>query len=521
MKSTAMDRAGAIRELQNGQPWDVVVIGGGATGLGTAVDAASRGYRTLLVEQHDFAKCTSSRSTKLVHGGVRYLRQGNVRLVLEALHERELLMRNAPHLVHPLSFLVPVYRWWEAPFYGVGMKLYDMLAGRLGVGRTRLVSRRRSLELISTLEGVGLHGGVCYQDGQFDDSRLAINLAQTVWDHGGFALNYAPVTGLLKSGGRVCGVRLRDEETGAEHEVQAKAVVNATGVFCDEVRLLDDPETTRMVALSQGAHVVLPRDFLPGETALMVPSTSDGRVLFAIPWHDRVVVGTTDTPLPTATLEPKPFEDEIDFILRTAGEYLTRKPHRGDVLSAYAGLRPLVQKIGAKSTAAMPRDHTVMVSDSGLVTVTGGKWTTYRKMAEDTVNRAEQVADFAPRTCVTETLAIHGASAAAPGDSLDVYGADAAAIRKMLDADPAMGARLHASLPYVKAEVIWSARNEMARSVEDVLSRRTRALLLDARASIEAAPMVASLMAAELRKDAEWEQRQVNEYRQVAERYLL
>jgi glycerol-3-phosphate dehydrogenase len=517
-----MDRAAGWNLLtRNNDIWDFVVIGGGSTGLGTALDAAARGYRTLLLEQHDFAKGTSSRSTKLVHGGVRYLRQGNVRLVLDALRERALMLRNAPHLVHPLDFLIPAYRLWERGYYGIGLKAYDLLARGADFARSRVVDRHSALELLPTLEPVGLRGGVLYQDGQFDDARLAVNLAQTIWDRGGVALNYSRITGLLKSGGRVAGVRVRDQESGGEIEVKAAVVVNAAGVFCDDIRVMDEPEVHRLVALSQGAHVVLPREFLPGDTALMVPDTSDGRVLFAIPWHGRVVVGTTDTPLAAVSMEPKPFEEEIDFILSTAAHYLTSKPRRSDVLSVFAGLRPLVQRIGAKSTAAMPRDHLVAVSDSGLITITGGKWTTYRKMAEDAVSCGERVGMMNSRKCITADLPIHGASHHASGTSLDVYGSDAEGIRKLADSDPMLSVPIHPRLPYLAAEVVWAVRHEMARTAEDVLARRTRALLLDATASIEAAQRVSEIMERELGGGADWMSQQVTDFRAVAERYLL
>ena len=515
-RDNTLEQVRAARE-----PWDFLVIGGGATGLGTAVDAASRGYRTLLVEQHDFAKGTSSRSTKLVHGGVRYLQQGNVSLVLEALHERGLLCENARHLVHHLSFIVPVYSWWEGPFYGVGMKIYDRLAGKLGLGASRILSREETIALIPTIGQEGLLRGVSYYDGQFDDSRMAVNLAQTLFEQGGLALNYMKVTGLLRHGDLICGAHVRDEETGAEYDIHAKAVINATGVFCDEVRRMDEPGVKAIIAASQGAHLVLPKSFLPGDSAIMVPHTPDGRVLFVVPWHDHIIVGTTDIAVDVITLEPRPMEEEIDFILANSTKYLSTPPQRSDVLSAFAGLRPLVGGGDAKNTAALSRDHTILVSNSGLLTITGGKWTTYRKMAEDAVDHAETMAGFDRRPCVTGALRVHGwTDRTIPEDHLRVYGADAAAIRKLASDDPALGERLHPSLPYLAAEVIWAVREEMARTVEDVLARRTRALLLGARASIEAAPRVAALMARELKRDATWEKEAVENYIRVARGYI-
>jgi glycerol-3-phosphate dehydrogenase len=518
-----MKRDKALDRIQNGdKSWDFLVIGGGATGLGVAVDAAARGYSTLLVEQSDFAKGTSSRSTKLVHGGVRYLKQGNISLVLEALRERGLLVENAPHLVHHLSFIVPIYSWWEGPFYGIGMKIYDRLAGKLGLSPSENLSREETLKRIPTLQPNGLQSGVSYYDGQFDDSRLAVNLAQTIFDLGGAAINYAQVTSLIKEDDLVAGAVIKDSETGKEHSIRAKAVINATGVFSDGIRKMDDPEARTVIAASQGAHVVLPKSFLPGDTAIMVPHTPDGRVMFAVPWHDCVVVGTTDTAVDSIQLEPRPMEEEIDFILTNAAQYLTKQPSRSDVLSVFAGLRPLVKVGDAKSTAALSRDHTILISNSGLLTIAGGKWTTYRKMAQDAVDQAETMAGFEERRCTTEHLQIHGwTKQKIDAPSLRVYGADAAAIQELAEAEPALAEKLHPELPYIAAEVVWAVRHEMARAIEDVLARRTRALLLGARASIEAAPKVAELMARELGADEKWKSDSVAKFEAVAQGYVL
>lgn len=503
-------------------PWDVLIIGGGATGLGTAIEAAARGYRTVLLEQHDFAKGTSSRSTKLVHGGVRYLKQGNVSLVLEALRERGRLLKNAPHLVHDLRFVVPNYDWWEGPFYGVGLKMYDLLAGRAGFGPSEHLSREETLAYLPTLEPEGLRGGTLYYDGQFDDARLAVTMARTAVDLGATVLNYVQVTALTKTGDVVSGVVARDLETGRDYELDARVVVNATGIFSDEIRRMDDPETPRMVRPSQGVHLVLDASFLPGDTAIMVPRTDDGRVLFAIPWHDRVVIGTTDTPVEHPTLEPCPFPEEVDFLLTHAARYLTKDPTPGDVLSTFAGLRPLVSADPTGDTASISRDHTLHIDRSGLVTITGGKWTTYRKMAEDTIDQAAIIAQLDERPSATRDLPLHGwhNDPDALGD-LAAYGADAAALAALFDDQPAWNEPLHPNLPYRKGEVIWAARHEMARTLEDVLARRTRALLLDARASVEIAPAVAALLAEERGRDAAWEKEQVAAYRDLAEGYVL
>lgn len=503
--------------------WDVVVIGGGATGLGVGVDAASRGYKTLLLEMHDFAKGTSSRSTKLVHGGVRYLQQGDVSLVIEALHERGLLIQNAPHLVSHQSFIVPSYEWWNGPFYGVGLKVYDALAGKLGINKSKNLSKEETLDKIPTLEPEGLRGGVIYYDGQFDDSRLSINLAQTMHDEGGHPLNYMKVIGLNKNDqGLIEGVMVRDMLSGEKMEVNARVVVNATGIFSDDILEMDEEDHTKIIKYAQGIHLVLDKEFLPGDSAIMVPHTDDGRVLFAVPWHNKVIVGTTDTPVDKATLEPIALEEEIEFVLRHAAQYLTKDPDRKDVKSVFAGIRPLVSPADAKDTSEISRSHHIQVSESGLVTIAGGKWTTYRKMAEDTIDQAALVAGLDVKETPTKELRIHGwLKNVDKGDHLYVYGSDKVALEKLIEENSELGERLHKELPYLKAEVVWAVRHEMAQTIEDVLSRRTRALLLDAKASVEMAPEVGRIMAHEFGKDEAWVEQEVKEYKQVAKNYIL
>jgi glycerol-3-phosphate dehydrogenase len=499
--------------------WDVCIIGGGATGLGVAVDAASRGYSTLLLEQYDFSKGTSSRATKLVHGGVRYLQQGNIKLVTEALHERGVLRRNAPHLVKDQSFIVPNYKWWEGPYYGIGLKVYDWMAGSLGLGKSRLLSREETLELAPTLDAEGLRGGVLYHDGQFDDARLAIHLAQTAVDHGAVVLNYCKVGQLLKTGGVITGVKASDNIGGSEWEIQAKVVINATGVFTDSVLRMDDPASQAIIAPSQGVHLMLDKDFLPGEAAIMVPHTDDGRVLFAVPWHDKIIIGTTDTPVKQIDVEPRALPEEVDFILQQIGRYLRRAPGPGDIRSIFAGLRPLV-KSSSRKTAELARDHLIVVSESGLVTVTGGKWTTYRRMAEDTVNTAIARGKLAGRSCVTENLPIHGAMTVDFADPQHYHGSDAEKIRGLAAANMGWSGKLHPRLPYLLAEIVWAAREEMCMTVEDALSRRTRSLLLDAQAAIACAEPVAAILAAELGRDEQWQREQVADFKRVAAGYL-
>ncbi|TGE25594.1 glycerol-3-phosphate dehydrogenase/oxidase [Hymenobacter aquaticus] len=522
--SSPFDRATLLHRLTSQPEWDLLVIGGGATGLGVALDGLSRGYSTLLLEQADFAKGTSSRSTKLVHGGVRYLAQGDLALVREALHERGLLLQNAPHLVKNQDFIIPNYSWWGGPFYTLGLKMYDVLAGKRSLGTSEHLSRAETLRRLGTLRPEGLRGGVLYHDGQFDDARLAVNLAQTGIELGGTLLNHFPVTGLRKDAhGRVTGVTATDAETGRSYSLRAKTVVNATGIFVDDIRQLDAPGTTKLVRPSQGVHIVLDRAFLPGDAALMIPSTDDGRVLFVVPWHGRVVLGTTDTPLAEASLEPRALEEEISFILRTAGRYLSRPPRRQDALSIFAGLRPLAApQNGSAQTKEISRSHKILVAASGLLTITGGKWTTYRRMGQDVVDRAIALGQLPPAPSQTAHLPIHGAQPTADHSAhLSVYGSDQPALRRLMTEQPELAEKLDEALEFYKAEVVWAARQEMARTVEDVLARRVRVLFLDARAALRVAPTVAALLARELGRDDAWQQQQVADFSQLARGYLV
>ena len=508
-----------VRVKERKGPWDIAVIGGGATGMGVAVDAAARGLSVVLVEAHGFGKGTSSRSTKLVHGGVRYLEQGNIPLVMSALKERGILRRNAPHLVHDLAFIVPLYSWWEAPFYGIGLKLYDKLAGKYGFGASKLLSRSETLARLPELEPKGLRGGVIYYDGQFDDTRLLLHLAMTAADHGAALINYCPAIGFMRGdSGKVNGVIVRDEETSEELSIPARIVVNATGAFTDTVRRLVDRSAAPLMVTSQGIHLVFKRGFLKGETALMVPRTRDGRVLFVIPWHGHIVAGTTDTPVGEPSLEPRPHTDEIEFILQTAGHYLARPPRKEDILSAFVGLRPLVK--GEGKTSALSRDHLIHVDPAGLLTITGGKWTTYRHMAEDCVNHAIVLGELPQSTCTTKNLEIHGFLKDCSGlGSLNVYGSDAEEIRALARSSAGMSARLHPDLPYIAAEIVWAARHEMARTVEDALARHTRSLFLNAGAAIQMAGPVAALLATELNRDQAWVDAQTHTFQKLAEEY--
>ena len=522
--SNFFQREGHLAQLQKDPAFDIIVIGGGATGLGVALDGVSRGFKVLLLEQADFAKGTSSRSTKLIHGGVRYLAQGDIKLVYEALYERGILLRNAPHLVSMQPFVIPNYKWWSEFLYGIGLKIYDWMAWRFRFPKTSILDKNTVMKKLPNIQPQGLKGGVLYYDGQFDDARLAINIAQTCALQGGALINYMRVNGLLKdASGKVCGVRATDLEGGYDYSIRATAVVNATGVFVDDVLRMDTAEGKPMVRPSQGVHVVLSNSFLEGDNALMIPSTEDGRVLFAVPWHGHLLVGTTDTPLETNSLEPVALQEEISFILKTLRQYLIRKPEEKDVLSVFAGLRPLApQSNDNGKTKEISRSHKLTTSSSGLITITGGKWTTYRKMAEDTVDEIIRVAGFRNMPCVTAKLKIHGHAIKKNNndDHLAVYGSDGSHIHMLSKSRPELSQRLHDDFPNTAAEVVWAVRHEMARTVEDVLARRLRILFLNARVAVRMAPEVARIMASELGRSYGWQQDQIRSFSAVASQYL-
>ena len=521
-----MNRDTMLQKLQSHEGiWDVLVIGGGATGLGIAVDAAARGYKTLLLEQHDFAKGTSSRSTKLVHGGVRYLQQGDISLVLEALKERGLMIKNAPHLVSNQAFVIPNYSWWDGPFYQLGLKIYDFMSGDLGIGSSKRLSIVETIRHIPTIDQKELAGGVVYFDGQFDDARMAISLAKTAAQFDGVLLNYMKVERIIKNEeGIVQGVIALDLETHKKYHIQSKVVINATGVFADAVIKMDDPSAKEMIQPSQGTHIVLDPSFLPDKYAIMVPHTKDGRVLFAVPWLNKVIVGTTDTIVEKPLLEPHFQLDEVEFILETASQYLTKKPTKKDILSIFSGLRPLAKPEGNKQTTKeISRHHKVMISTSGLITVIGGKWTTYRKMAEDTVDQAMLIGQLKASPCTTHNLPIFGydESLNLTEDKLAVYGIEKQALLDLEDEIPVYGGLISESLPLKASQVIWAVRHEMARTLEDMLARRVRGLFLDVNESLRIAPQVAQIMASELNESTDWIVNQLTEFKAIAKHYQL
>lgn len=502
--------------------WDLIVIGGGSSGLGAALESATRGYKTLLLEQYDYTVGTSSRSTKLVHGGVRYLAQGNISLVLEALRERGLLLQNAPHLSRNQKFLIPSYSWWYKPFYTIGLTMYDLLAGKLSLGMSKPFSKEKTIKILPTIKKDGLMGGIGYRDGQFDDARLGLNLVQTAIEQGGVPINYMKVTDLIKENGKTSGVVAVDHETGKEYRIKGKSVLNATGVFVDDILNKDTPKHENLVMASQGIHLVLEQDFLQSDTAIMIPSTSDGRVLFAVPWHNRVIVGTTDIPNPKSLIEPIATDEEIDFILETAARYLTKEPTRADVKSVFAGLRPLAAPKKDGKTKEISRSHKIITSESGLVTIIGGKWTTYREMGEEVVNTLATVGGLTKKECVTQHLKIHGYREGVDfNNPLYFYGSDIDMINDLVKEDSTLGEFISEELYIIKAQVILAIRNEFAFHVIDVLARRTRALFLDAKESIRIAPLVAEIMAKEMGKDKTWEDSQVETFNSIANGYIL
>lgn len=515
-------RSEAIKTIKKHNLWDIAVIGGGATGLGIAVDAASRGYKTILIEKHDFAKGTSSKSTKLVHGGVRYLAKGDVKLVYSALKERGLIFQNAPHVSFVQSFIIPSYNIFSKLKFLVGLKLYDWMAGGLRIGKSSLLNKREVIEKLPRVKAKGLRGGIQYFDGQFDDARLAINLAQTATEYGAVTLNYAEATAINKDEkGKVNGLSFVDGGSGATYNIKAKAVINATGIFVDDILKLDTPTHKNLVRPSQGAHIVVDQKFLGKNHALMIPETSDGRVLFGVPWHGKLLLGTTDTPLDEHQIEPRPLEEEIEFILSTAKQYLENPPTRADVRSIFAGLRPLAAPTNRDrtSTKEISRDHKLINSKSGLITITGGKWTTYRKMGEETVNLAVKIGKLADIPCKTNQLPLHGYTQDKYPGHWQVYGADMVAIQKLIDNHSPLAERIHKDYDYTLAEVVWACRNEMIVKVEDFLARRIRLLLLDAEASLEAAPRVAAIMAEQLGKDDSWVNNELADYALLVKNY--
>ena len=500
--------------------WDMIVIGGGATGLGTALDAASRGYKTILLEGDDFGSGTSSRSTKLAHGGIRYLAQRNFSLVREALRERNLMLRNAPHLVRKRSFVIPSDGLAQKLYYGAGLKLYDWLGGAKDFGPSRMLSKRSTLEALPTLAGQGVYGGFEYFDGQFDDARLAICLAKTAAEQNATIINHMAVSGLVKDAGRVTGVEAIDRLSGKGLRISGRVVINATGIFIDNVNAMAG-KAEPILAFSQGSHVVLDRRLLPGESALVIPSTKDGRVLFAIPWHGMVLAGTTDIPVQKPESSPTPTADEVDFLLTHLEEYLVEKPTNGDVKSIFAGIRPLLANSRQARTSSLSRSHAVFTSEESLVSVAGGKWTTYRQMAEDAVNQAAAIAGLEQRRCVTKGLPLSGSDTSADGTEADDFGFNASNLGLLEAESTDLKKQIHPNLPYKKSNIVHAVRNEMALTLEDALSRRTRSLLLNTQASLECAPAIAAIMASELDRDQSWIQAQIKNYSLVARNYLM
>lgn len=514
----------ALASQSRSQPFDILIIGGGATGAGCALDAASRGLKVALVERNDFASGTSSRSTKLIHGGVRYLEQAvlkfdrsQFKLVRDALHERATLLKIAPHLARPLPILTPLYNRIEVPYYRTGLKLYDRLAGKSAIHKSYFVNARDALQKFPMLKPERLRGGVIYFDGQFDDARMNVSIATTAAKQGAVIANYVEVLSLLKSDKQLSGATVKDLFTGKQWDIRAKVIVNATGPFADTIRKMDDAQCPALLSASSGTHIILDSRFSPPGTGLLIPKTEDGRVLFILPWLGHTLIGTTDNPAPIET-NPKPKDEEIDFILRQVKRYFSLEIETENILSSWTGLRPLVSNAKAMDTAKLSRDHIVHCSDSGLITIAGGKWTTYRRMALDTINHAVQIGRFSKvGDSKTEEIPLSGGeNFQADGVQLlekeyrlesDIaqylhraYGSHAAEIAKM--AQSGSGKRLVAGHPYIEAEVVYAAKNEWARTSADILARRTRLSFLDKAAAMKTVPRVAEILGHTLGRDA-------------------
>ena len=515
-----MNRNDSIIKLNKVLEWDIVIIGGGASGLGIAVDASKRGYKTLLLEKNDFGKGTSSRSTKLIHGGVRYLQNGDITLVIESLKERGILKRNAPHLVQDLSFVIPTYDWWASPFYGIGMKIYDMMAGKLGLGKSVIISKGETEKLIPNVNKKGLRGGVIYHDGQFDDSRMAITLALSANSKKTALLNYCNVDGLIKNNNEIIGLSFTDSINEKKYQVKSKVVINATGVFAEEIIRMDQPKIEKMIQPSQGVHIVLEKKFLKSEHAILIPQTSDGRVLFAVPWKNYVVVGTTDTQIKNASEEPKPLKEEIDFILNNASKYMTIKPNKSDIKSVFAGLRPLAATNDKKSTKEVSRSHKIDISPSGLISVLGGKWTTYRKISEDAIDTAISINKLKKKKCKTEKTKLFGYKKKVDfSDPMHVYGSLKKTVKSLggINDNNSLSTKFYISNNIIE----WSIIHEMALTLEDVLARRTRCVFLDSKESKLIAPDVVKKMADVLEKDQEWIDTELKNFNKLIKNYTV
>jgi len=519
-----MNRKTMMNKLRSdSKTYDFVIIGGGATGIGIALEASARGYSVVLLEKSDFTKSTSSKATKLMHGGVRYLAQGDIGLVREAVVERGLMLKNAPHITKSQSFIIPTHGLYDEILYTVGLTFYDLLAGKLSLGRSKRISKAKTLKRISLINPDKISAGVVYYDGQFDDSRMAINVLQSAVEMGAIVLNYCSVDGLVKDeSGNLTGVTVHDEVDGETFEIKGKQIVNATGVFADDVLQMDSPGAEKTIAPSQGVHLILDKSFLPGDDAITIPKTDDGRVLFLVPWHNKVIIGTTDTPIKEESLEPIALEEEIGFILSTASRYLTKAPKRSDVLSVFAGLRPLAAPKGkGNKTKEISRSHKIYTSDSGLLTIVGGKWTTFRKMGEDLVDKAEKNHEWKHIPTKTRHLKIHGYKKNVDyNNPLYFYGSDEEHVLNLSEQN-GWNKSISDSMGVIEAQVVWAVRNEMALNVEDFLARRVRCQLLDAKESIKMAPIVATIMAKELGKDQAWQTKQVADYTEVTSNYII
>lgn len=502
-----LNRRESLHEIQQGGVWDVLILGGGANGLGCALDASLRGYRTLLLEKNDFAAGTSSRSSKMIHGGVRYLKRGDIPMVRSALRERDILLRNTGGLVKEQRFIIPLYSVIDLGLYMAGMRVYDLLAQGQQMKRSQFLSAAAVRQCLPGLCSIGLKGGIAYSDGHFDDARLALSIAQGAARQGATLMNYASAVGLLKASraGKVEGVMVHDEHTHQEYEIRSRLIINATGVFVDSILAMDNPHLRKLHRISQGSHIVLPAEFLPGDYAMLIPKTSDGRVLFCLPWYGRLLIGTTDMEMTRATEEPHPQERELNFLLNTCSRYLARKPDFTAILSMFSGQRPLPDRYGSKPTKQLSREHRIDISSSGLVSILGGKWTTYRAVAQEALDKG---------------LASIGDECRSHSTDMVKLGELGTQMSEIEEEDPKNRELISPHFPYKIAQIIAAVRYEMAATLTDVMARRTRMLLLDVRKARQCAPQVAHIMAKELGEKEPWIQRQQKDFYQLTRQYL-
>ncbi len=506
-----MNRQTSLDKISTVDTWDIIIIGGGATGMGIALDATTRGLKTLLVEKGDLANGTSSRSTKLVHGGVRYLKQFHFKLVFEAIKERKIILKNAPHLSSALPFIIPIYSYFNMLYYGIGLFLYEMLAGwESNIGRTTLLSRKSTINNLPFIKTKNLKGGILYYDAQFNDSQLCIDIAATATNNDATIINYFECADFIKSNEKVIGIQGVDRLSQKKYTIKGKNIINATGVFSDTILQMDDPQKSSIIKPSKGVHLVF-ND--PGKTltkyALMSPIKQDDRVIFVIPWMGKLLVGTTDTPIEKITTEPAASMEDVAYLLNLYNSLSENKIDKNSVVSMFAGLRPLIKLSDEDATALISREHSILTSASGIITIAGGKWTTYRKMAEDVMELVIANQKLPNSKCKTEYI------------SVDISAVKNKTIESYILSDKSLAEKIHPAFSFTKAQVVYAIQHEMAMTIEDVLARRIRLLFLDAKAAIEAAKEVAKIFVNYANKEDEQMKEQMVAFEKIANKYLL